>query len=861
MPKKKKRVDTSSKTPKQAVPTDSGGFLKNMSPRKKFWAKEIAAILFMYIMTVAVFFPFVTEDTRSSAGGDAANASIWTLTGHRLSEELGTTALWNPYVFMGYPSYGSLNYLGHINFNPLHRTVLVARYLFGPYNMNDHIIYYFLSGLFIYIFARGVGLPVLVALFAGTAMLLNPHNVSLMEAGHGSKHWTIAVIPLVLLTTWRLVKKQRLLDMTLLGLSVGILLLSMHVQMAYYGLLTVGFYVLVWGIRKAFKDIKQTIKGWGLFAGANALGIGLAFYLYWPLLVYSKYSIRGTSPLKAESGPTGLDWEYATNWSFHPVEMLQFLVPGLFGLGGSQPPGRGLSPETVMDYNLYWGHMPFTQSSLYMGIIVLILAVFAGITLFRKIEIVQWMSITAIVSLIISFGRHLPILYKPLYLYMPYFAKFRIPSLILTLTTICVVILAGFGLVELLNQIKKSRENQNKTLPIILVVFMAIALFGIIFAVSGSDAPEIDSGMFVKDGELSTYGARTVSMLIDLRWILFNKSMMTTAMYLLIFAASTFLVLKMKEKKLSRYVIIGLVALLLTTMDLFSLDKKFMHPVPNTSLRTSFAPSPTSRFLQEQQKISDEPFRIYPIGTGYQSIYWMHQGIESIGGYSAVKLRVYQDLLDYGLNVTHQGVPNLVISGMMNGKYIVHKGEFPFNFEKVFDGGANNESVYLNPFALPRAWFVDSVSYVEDKVALMDSVASRAFDPTRVAYVNEEPNFAVGDSALYSNVLVPKQDYTAHGFNIYTNAIQDGFLVVSEIYYPQGWEVYIDGEKSKVWQVNHALRGVAVPAGKHIVRFEFHPPENSAGIVVSWISILLILGLAGFSFWKNRKDYFPGIKQ
>ena len=178
---------------------------------------------------------------------------------------------------------------------------------------------------------------------------------------------------------------------------------------------------------------------------------------YLSILEYSKYSIRGSgsialqnqannaSQTSTQSG--GLDYDYATSWSFDPTEVLSFVVPSIYGFGNHTYKGA-LSQNQSMRLNTYFGPQPFTDAPQYMGIAILILAAI-GIWQNRKNSFVQYSVILILISLLISFGRN-SIFYDAMFNYFPYFNKFRIPSMILILIQIMMPILAGYGFKSIL---------------------------------------------------------------------------------------------------------------------------------------------------------------------------------------------------------------------------------------------------------------------------------------------------------------------------------------------------------------------------------------------------------------------------
>ncbi len=814
------------------------------------------AVITMYIITLILFWNFMGDNVRFNLTGDSVAARAWNDVGAEIDDQVDGPPAWNPYVFVGYPTYGSLVYHPDSILNPANWFDVPGRFLFGGNPLNITIFYYFISGLLMYLFARGVGLPWWASLLAGITFLLNPYNISLAEAAHGSKHWTISMMPLVLLLTHRVLTKRGLLELSLLALATAAMLLSMHAQIAYYALLVGGCYALVWFIREMLRNRAMAWRSIGGYAGGTALGLAISAFVYWPVYVFTKYSVRGTGPLRTEGDAAGLDWQSATDWSLHPLESLQFLNPGWFGLGGSLPPDRMLTVDTAIGYNLYWGWMPMTQSSLYMGIIPLVLAVLAAVWLWKRSGVVRWMSIAAVLAWVVSFGKFLPVLYGPMYYVLPFFNKFRVPSMILVVTALGVSLLAAYGLAELVKRILASREDeqQRKKLSLTFTIMLVVAIVG--FAIAAFYPGPMDT--FLRAGEESSYDAQTLQMVLELRWEIFTFTLLATSFILAIFALAVRFALKPRLAFLLPTAIA--IAIVFTGHDLLTIDKRFMHAVPERAMQNHLAAGSAVRFLQQQRDTQPEPFRVFPVGNEFQNNVWMYHRIQTIGGYSPNKLRIYQDLLDYAF-YNDQGLPNLSLSGMMNARYLIARQELPPSFTLSHADETTRTWIYDNPFAMPRAWFVDEIEIAENPDAAMTAIADPAFDPLEVAILLAEPEFMPVPRDTTRMAIVPREDFSPHGFSVELANEQPGFLVLSEIWYPQGWTAELNGEPVEFVQTNYVLRGLPVPAGNHTLTVRYDPPEIAAGFAVTRVALLITLALLGFSifqFVRPRKRLSEG---
>jgi uncharacterized membrane protein YfhO len=78
---------------------------------------------------------------------------------------------------------------------------------------------------------------------------------------------------------------------------------------------------------------------------------------------------------------------------------------------------------------------------------------------------------------------------------------------------------------------------------------------------------------------------------------------------------------------------------------------------------------------------------------------------------------------------------------------------------------------------------------------------------------------------------------------------------MSEIYYPRGWNAYIDGQKGEYVKTNYALRGISIPAGKHKIEFRFEPTLYKTGNLIMLIATILLYILVIGGLWMGWKTY------
>ena len=324
--------------------------------------------------------------------------------------------LWSPYIFSGMPALGSLLVAPKLNIVDYNIRTLLSKLPISSFLF--YLLNYLLFGGLLYLMLRSRKLNPLACFLGAISVVFIPQFIAFTSFGHNTKFLSLALIPLIFFLVDRLLEKKSVLYFGLTALAIGFQMMRAHVQVSYYTFLLIGIYFL-FKFFLAIKDkdgLQPLLKAGLMLAGALVIGVMLSSVLYVPVQEYSKFSIRGGGA----SG--GLGYDYAAGWSFHPLEMITFVVPSFMGFGGQT----------------YWGKMPFTDYPLYFGIVIFLLA---GIAFILKRDRYTWFwGILAIITLFISFGKEFPVLYGPMFKALPFFNKFRIPSMIHILLDISMIL-------------------------------------------------------------------------------------------------------------------------------------------------------------------------------------------------------------------------------------------------------------------------------------------------------------------------------------------------------------------------------------------------------------------------------------
>lgn len=166
-------------------------------------------------------------------------------------------------------------------------------------------------------------------------------------------------------------------------------------------------------------------------------------------------------------------------------------------------------------------------------------------------------------------------------------------------------------------------------------------------------------------------------------------------------------------------------------------------------------------------------------------------------------------------------------------------------FELAFDGDIK---VYQNRLALPRAFVAHQAEVMEDEEKILARMGSEKFDFRKVVILEEEmPELGSVSRSLADKSVIEIIDYQANSVEIEARMDEEGFLVLSDTYYP-GWRVYVDGREGRIYRADYLLRAVFLSPGFYRVRFVFDPLSFKMGL---WIAISTILCLGGFLFFSK----------
>jgi hypothetical protein len=755
------------------------------------------------LLTIILFREALFNTSLMLYGTDAIARIFWDTFYSNFWRTYHTLPLWDPYIHGGMPFVDGMH--GDIFYPTTVLKPLLGQDLV-PYTMGlKVIIHVFLAGVFMFFFLRSLNLRVVVSFLGGLLYMFSPCLVSLVYPGHDGKMFVIALTPLAFLVLNRACKSGRLLHFLLFSLTLGLLIFSAHVQMAYFACWGLGLFFLfqIWNIHR--KGNEKIFKYVAYFLISIILGLSLSIVQMLSPYLY----IRTDSMRTMHTGETG-GYEYAASWSMHWEELASEIVPEF---SGDNVQGQG---------NSYWGRNPFKLNSEYVGLLALFLAVVTVI--YRRSRLIWFFLALGGLALIYALGATTP-LFRIFYYLVPGVKNFRAPSMINFLFCFATVTIAMLGL-ERLFGLKDRPDGAERFLKIALIFVIAYSGIAVLITLLGRSFFSIWIAIFysgIEPEKMTTLGLNLPRVIGGL-WI----------STLLLWLGYGVLRLHLRGT-LKEVAVVGALAII-ALVDLFRFDSRFILTVNPDEY---YGKSSVVDFLKERQK--EEPFRVFLAPKSYPDNYLAYHGIEevSLTAMHGNHLRLYDEFVG-----RHEKNPNLTIPNIMNllnVKYVVSRTPLDTPWaKKVLEG--TGMYVYENLDYLPRAFPVYSWEVEEDQSKVLSELKDSRFDIRQKILLAEAlPGIGSSTTDASPHPLVPARvyDYRINSFKVDVDMQQDGFLFLSENYYP-AWKAYADGKETKIYKADYLFRAVYLDKGKHQVEFVF---DSAWYDVAKNLSLLTLLGL------------------
>ena len=799
-------------------------------------------ILLILILFLIFLNPLFFGNKTFSSGDIISSQSM----GSYVNQDREGFSLWNPLIFCGLPAYATSAETPW--FNLIYLVILSINNLFSGLFSVDYTrwaFYLIIMAISSFFLMRHLTKNTLVSLFTAISVGFSLGLIVFLYIGHVTKLTSLAFYPVLFLILLKFQEKIKLLDILILIITLQLFVVGFHLQIIFYTLLAVAIYFIYFFISALINKNSflrnQIFKSSIVFVFATIIAILISSDKLTQIYEYTPYSTRGTEGI-LETASTNTEksssdyYDYHTEWSFSPGEVLTFIVPSFYGFGNSTYKGP-LTNNQPVEVNTYFGQMRFVDVAMYMGVLVFFLALFA-IIMDWKNPFVRYLTILSGFALLVSFGKTFPIVFDLLFYYLPYFDKFRVPSMILVLVQMSLPVLAGLGLMKIISL--KNEKDNKKIFLIRNIGFVFLGLF-ILSIVANSAIASWFTGRI--NDYISTISSSNQNLAQQFQALAPHASEMFTTDLMIAMAFTSILFLMAYfyiNSKISADVFV-IIVIVLTLADLWRIDSRGAKYIENPDNSTLYSePDYISAIKSQNDK---EPFRLFNLkqdgslgSFASNSNYNAYFLIEDFYGYSGIKPRTYQDYMDV------VGPANPTLWRMLNVKYVVV--EKPGMFEGFTPILSNEKTVvYKNENMLPRVYLVNRVEKKEP-IEVLNAIKTSSIDPKDVAFVEEELKVDKPDSTAYSLI----KDYKEAKTIVEVNATGNNFLFFGNTFHP-GWKASIDGNETRTLKTNHGFIGIVVPRGKHIVEFAYAPEsffitKNIALVLSSLVVLGLIISLA-----------------
>jgi hypothetical protein len=744
----------------------------------------------------------------------------------------GKEPLWTNSMFGGMPAYQiSVRYTANL-IGYLDKVFMLGL----PHPVNYLFLYFF--GFYIFLLVMGVNPWLSIAGAVGFG--LSSFFLIVIEAGHNSQAHAIGYLPLVLAGICLTFRRKYLIGGIVTAVFLSLEMFSNHPQIAYYMVMIavlIGISELIGAIRS--REFAPYLRSVGVIMIAVLFALLTNITSLWATYEYGKYTIRGASELSTEkeNRTSGLDKNYATQWSYGIGETMTLLIPNFYG-GTYQKLSMNSAMAKTLEQNnyqaseimkgqewpMYWGAQPFTSGPVYVGAIIVFLFVLGLIIV--KGPVKWWLLAGTILSVMLAWGHNFMSLTDFFLTYVPGYNKFRSVTMILVIAEVTMPLLGILALKEVFNPVNDRKKLFKSVLLAFYITGGICLFFGLL------------PGMFLDftspDDKAHGLPDFMVAALIPDRKSMLIMDSFRSFAFIALAAGLLWAILFKKIKPVYGFPVL----ILLILVDLFAVDKRYVNDDDFTS--KSKVEQPFEMTRADQQILQDKSldYRVLNLNvgdlTGDFNTSYFHK---SIGGYHGAKLRRYQELLNNGIDPDirelskSQSTVNTPVLNMLNTKYFIAAGQDKVPF------------AIPNPNALSNAWFVNNYRLVDSPDAELAAISH--FNPRDEAIVDKSfsgylkgyvPGRSPGDT-IFMNSYAPND-------LVYTyRTKQNGFAVFSEIYYPKGWNAYLDGKLTDHFRVNYVLRAMILPAGEHKVEFKFEPAVYFVGEKISFVSSLFLIAL------------------
>jgi hypothetical protein len=834
---------------------------------------HLIAIAAFYLLTFVYFAPELLDD-KSLRQSDMMQYQGMVQENSQYLKANGEPSMWNGRMFSGMPAYMTYPIFPY-GALPIFEAVLRGGF---AEQTGAHLL--FLAMFCTYIMLLCFGTKPIWSAVGGAVFAFTTYNLILIEVGHVTKLWAIAYSALILGGMKLTFDKKYWLGFALTALGMALEVKASHYQITYY----LGFICLIFGINELVfsvkkKEIPVFLKQAAFLVVAFALGIGVNAGKILTTMEYSPYSTRGGTELtvdKTNQDPNsqsssqsqsndGLSKGYAFSWSQGIGETFTLLVPYLYGGSSSEILDKDSETYNALRQSgqyserqleelpipLYHGDQPFTAAPIYAGAVLCFLFVWGLVVLDNREK--WWILIAALFMAMLAWGQNFSSLNYFLFDNVPGFNKFRSVSMALALTILLMTVLAFETLSQKLeNYFIKSNEKQDlKNDPIKEQTFLKN-----LFIAGGITAGTVVLILFYSGNiDLNAASDSQIGQLADFvrqdRLSMIRSSAFRSLFLIVLVVGAIYLYVKKTIPAMAAFALIALLAV----GDVFLIGKNYLpaSKFEKGASQSTMNPAPVDTEILKDKELG---YRVMSLQNFQQETHtsYFHR---SIGGYFAAKMQRYQDLLERPLgqeqgfvmsSLQAQKRPDFAqtqVLNMLNTRYITY--------------GMQKEQMLFNPNTYGSAWFVSKINQVNNPDEEMAALSNPSINLEETVILDKS-KFKVSKTEFQkdSTATIKLTKYDSKVLEYESNNSNDGFAVLSEIYYPKGWSATIDGKEANIVSVNYVLRGLEIPKGKHKIVFTFESDSYKTGALItqisSWLILILVLVSLGMGIKNQLKS-------
>ena len=791
-----------------------------MIKKKEILYHFLSIVLFLSI-TVYLFNPIFFEDKIVNQH----DIEQWKGSSKEVKDfrdKTGDEPLWTNSMFSGMPAY-----LIDVKWD---NNLILGIHKIVSLGIPHPINYIFISFISFYIMLLVFKVRIPLSIIGSIIFTLSSYMIIGILAGHNARIGSIAFIPLILagvhLGLTRNIKIGFLITMTSLALQIRV----NHLQITYYTLLILliyGISFLIYSYKE--NNLKRDLINIGILSVAALISIGTFFGELWSIAEYSKYSIRG--PSEIQTNEKGLSKDYAFQYSNGIFEPLTLVIPNILG-GPSQQElninsnlgkaflnnniGRLQTKEQLKNIPTYWGNQPFTAP--YYASALSLFFILLGLFILNSKEKI-WLIILTSLGIILSWGNNFEILNSFLFEYFPGYNKFRSVTFVIIISIFSIVLMGMISLEKLL--LKPTEKNIGlfkKSVLLTGLFFILILIISNFLSYSGA-----------VDENLKNLPNWFINNLIADRKDMLIYDTIRNLIFVLIFTGCIYLHLIGKLK--STFLMLALIFLSIIDMNLinnrFIKQNSFMRKNKENFILTEADKKILNNNLSKERVLNlQNPFN--EATTSYH-----HQ---SVGGYHGAKLRRYQDLIEFGISNEINDIIKTIQNrsndfSKLNVINMLNVGYFKFN--------NTSNGVIKNNFQFGKAWYVSKLEKVKNPKEEIEKLRNQNLKNTAIVDNSKFPNLK---NQYNSDGTIITESYKPYHMIYKTSNFESSFLVFSEIFYPKGWEVYVNNKPSNFVRVNYILRGLEIPAGENTIEIKFKPNSYVYGnLITKYSSLILIL--------------------